>query len=79
MINLGPCYEHGCGVPKDLYQAIKWYEKAKDAGFSKAAEGIEDCKRQLGLLDAETKVSSFGPTATGHTNPFSGSLPTSIL
>ncbi|KAL0213986.1 hypothetical protein P9112_006170 [Eukaryota sp. TZLM1-RC] len=80
MFYIGNWYEHGYGVPKDLYQAIKWYDKAKNAGFSKAAEGIEDCKRRLGLLDAETKVSSFGPSSTtGQTNPFSGSLPTSTL
>ncbi|KAL0209000.1 hypothetical protein P9112_011587 [Eukaryota sp. TZLM1-RC] len=41
MYNLGLCYEHGHGVPNDLHQAIKCYEKDKHAGYPKAGEKIE--------------------------------------
>ncbi|KAL0214059.1 hypothetical protein P9112_006243 [Eukaryota sp. TZLM1-RC] len=47
MFNSGNRYEHCKGVPKDLHQAIEWYEKAKDAGDEDAAERIEVSNRKL--------------------------------
>ena len=38
--NLGVCYANGCGMPKDLQQAIYWYTKA-------AEQGNEDAQKAL--------------------------------
>lgn len=34
--HLGICYENGIGVPKDLYEALKWYTKAANQGWEEA-------------------------------------------
>lgn len=41
MYNLGYMFEHGISVKTDLNKALDWYSKAKNAGYAKAAEGID--------------------------------------
>ena len=36
MIELGRCYEHGWGVPKDKYEAVEWVRKAAEKGNAQA-------------------------------------------
>ena len=41
--NLGQCYDWGDGVPKDAFEAAKWYRKAAD-------QGLPDAQCHLGFL-----------------------------
>ena len=43
MYNLGVCYEHGNGVPKDGAEAAKWYRKAADLGDATAMRALGVC------------------------------------
>ncbi len=44
--NLGSMYEYGEGVPKNLHEARKWYQKS-------SAQGIELAKDALKRLNAQ--------------------------
>jgi TPR repeat protein len=50
MLTLGRLYEDGQGVPRDLAEARRWYEKA-------LAAGNEDAEKQLARIQkiSETK------------------------
>jgi TPR repeat protein len=41
--NLGCCYEHGNGVPRDMGQAVVWYRKAAEQGHSGAQYNLSAC------------------------------------
>jgi TPR repeat protein len=45
MLPLGALYEDGDGVPRDLAEARRWYEKALAAGNEKAAKRLERLQR----------------------------------
>ncbi|WP_317319369.1 tetratricopeptide repeat protein, partial [Alistipes communis] len=39
---MGWCYKHGYGVPKDLAEAKRWYRKAADAGNQDAKKHLAE-------------------------------------
>ena len=45
MRQLGKLCQHGHGVPKDLAEAKRWYEKAASAGNQEAKEDLEQLKK----------------------------------
>jgi uncharacterized protein len=45
MNNLGTLYQMGRGVPKDLSEARRWYEKAADAGNQNAKDNLKKLPR----------------------------------
>ena len=42
-MNLGVCYTHGKGVPKDTAEAVKWYRKAAEKDFAAAQFNLGKC------------------------------------
>ena len=48
MNNLGVLYYTGRGVPRDLKEAIRWVQKARDNGCETAAEGLKVLISELG-------------------------------
>jgi TPR repeat protein len=60
MFDIGPLYENGLGVDRDLDQALGWFRKAAASG-SEPARGAQESRRQVearrGRLDARARVS----------------------
>jgi hypothetical protein len=44
---LGACYEAGKGVPKDLREALKWYQAALELGFHAAGRAAQRVQKAL--------------------------------
>jgi TPR repeat protein len=43
--NLARCYEYGIGVPKDLTEAAKWYQKAAEQGHKTSIQWVKQNER----------------------------------
>ena len=63
--NLGSCYEHGRGVPKDQNEAVRWYTKAAEQGHGEAQNNLGDCyDRGIGVEASPQKaVHWYGKSA----------------
>lgn len=48
--HLGYMYANGCGVKKDLDEAVSWYLRAASKGYSDAYIGLVECFTELGDL-----------------------------
>ena len=67
IFNLGVCYEHGEGAPKDLVQAAKWFVLAAQVNFPQAAENRDRIGRMLTSEQASTANAEAQQWLDAHT------------
>jgi hypothetical protein len=53
--HLGKIYEHGWGIRSDLAEAMKWYQRANQAGINGAQAAVDALKSKLNKLEEEEK------------------------
>ena len=55
---LGLHYEKGFGVKKDYLEALKWYKKAVENGYTEAEKDVDRVNRNLNSFSSESSRSS---------------------
>lgn len=66
---LGLIYFGGLGVPKDVYEAEKWFGKAKQLGYRQAQQMLETCKKDIAYSSKQNDVTYSTPKTDDNFDP----------